>query len=159
MTDPRLDQIDRRILDLLQEDATLQMNEIAERVGLSPSPCWRRVRRMERDGLIRRRVALLDRAQANVALTVFMAIRAQHSRDWLVAFRNVIADIPEVVEAYRLTGEIDYMLRIVVPDVAKLDEVYNLLISKIDFAGISSSIAMEEMKYTTAVPTKYLVER
>ncbi|WP_108663018.1 Lrp/AsnC family transcriptional regulator [Acuticoccus kandeliae] len=159
MTETRLDEIDRRILDLLQEDASLQTNEIAEKVGLSPSPCWRRVRRLEQDGIIRRRVALLDRAQANVAMTVFMAIRAQHSREWLVAFRSVIADIPEVVEAYRLTGDTDYLLRIVVPDVAKLDEVYNLLITKIDFAGISSSIAMEEMKYTTAVPTKYLGTR
>jgi Lrp/AsnC family transcriptional regulator len=152
-----VDAIDRKILDLLQVDATLPIAAIAQHVGLSAAPCWRRIKRLEDDGVIVRRVALVDRRKVNVPMTVFVAVKApRHAAEWLNAFRGVIADFAEVVEAWRLTGEVDYLLRIVVPDIETYDAVYQRLISRLEFSDISSSIAMEEMKYTTAVPTNYL---
>lgn len=107
--------------------------------------------------MIRRRVALVDRRKVNVPTTVFVAVKApRHAADWSDAFRRVVAGFPEIVEAWRLTGEIDYLLRIVVPDIEAYDAVYQRLIAKLDFSNLSSSIAMEEMKYTTAVPTIYV---
>jgi Lrp/AsnC family transcriptional regulator len=133
---------------------------IAERVGLSTAPCWRRIRRLEDDGVIVRRVALLNRRKTNVPMTVFASVKApRHAVEWLQAFRRAIADIPEIVEAWRLTGEADYLLRIVVPDVETYDAVYQRLIGKLEFSDISSAIAMEEMKYTTAIPTNYIVDK
>jgi Lrp/AsnC family transcriptional regulator len=153
-----LDTIDRKILDILQEDATVPVATIAEKVGLSAAPCWRRIKRMEDDGVIRRRVALIDRRKANVPMTLFVSVRTtRHAVQWLEDFRRVISDISEIVEAWRLTGEVDYLLRIVVPDVDAYDEVYKRLINRLEFADISSAIAMEEMKYTTAIPTDYLL--
>jgi Lrp/AsnC family transcriptional regulator len=153
-----LDTIDRKILDILQADATVPVATIAEKVGLSAAPCWRRIKRMEDDGVIRRRVALIDRRKANVPMTLFVSVRTtRHAVQWLEDFRRVISDISEIVEAWRLTGEVDYLLRIVVPDVDAYDEVYKRLINRLEFADISSAIAMEEMKYTTAIPTDYLL--
>ena len=153
-----MDTIDRKILDILQADATVPVATIAEKVGLSAAPCWRRIKRMEDDGVIRCRVALIDRRKANVPMTLFVSVRnTRHAVKWLEDFRRVISDIPEIVEAWRLTGEIDYLLRIVVPDVDTYDAVYKRLINRLEFADISSAIAMEEMKYTTAIPTDYLV--
>lgn len=153
-----MDGIDRRILDLIQQDATLQVSAIADKVGLSAAPCWRRIRKMEEDGLITRRVALLDRRKANLAMTVFVAVKAtRHTAEWLEGFRKLIAAIPEIVEAWRLAGEADYLLRIVVPDIDAYDDVYKRMIARLDFSDISSSIAMEEMKFTTALPTDYLL--
>lgn len=152
MLDPR----DRKILDILQEDAAIPIADLAERTALSVSACWRRIRRLEEDGLIAKRVALLDRRKAKVPTTVFVSVRtSRHSMEWLEKFRQAIADIPEIVEAYRLTGEIDYLLRITVPDVETYDTVYKQLISRLDFTDISSFISMEELKFTTAIPTKY----
>lgn len=132
--------------------------EIAESVGLSTAPCWRRIKRLEDDGVIQRRVALVDRRKANVPMTLFVSVRTtRHAVEWLEDFRRVIADIPEIVEAWRLTGEVDYLLRIVVPDVDAYDAVYKRLINRLEFADISSAIAMEEMKFTTAIPTDYLL--
>jgi Lrp/AsnC family transcriptional regulator len=153
-----LDTIDRKILDILQADATVPVATIAEKVGLSAAPCWRRIKRMEDDGVIRSRVALIDRRKANVPMTLFVSVRTtRHAVQWLEDFRRVISDISEIVEAWRLTGEVDYLLRIVVPDVDAYDEVYKRLINRLEFADISSAIAMEEMKYTTAIPTDYLL--
>jgi Lrp/AsnC family transcriptional regulator len=153
-----LDAVDRKILDILQADATVAVATIAEMVGLSTAPCWRRIRRLEEDGVIVRRVALLNRRKTNVPMTVFVSVKApRHAVEWLQAFRRAIADIPEIVEAWRLTGEADYLLRIVVPDVETYDAVYQRLIGKLEFSDISSAIAMEEMKYTTAIPTNYIV--
>jgi Lrp/AsnC family transcriptional regulator len=126
-------------------------------VGLSIAPCWRRIKRLDEDGVILRRVALLNRRMVNLAMTVFVSVKApRHATSWLQAFRRVIADIPEIVEAWRLTGEADYLLRIVVPDVETYDAVYQRLIERLEFSDINSAIAMEEMKYTTAVPTGYI---
>lgn len=151
------DEIDRRILGLLQVDADIPVADIAGQVGLSISPCWRRIKRMEQAGLISRRVVLVDRAIANIPLTVFVGVRVpSHSTDWLEKFRRVIADIPEIVEAYRLTGEMDYLMRIVVPSIEIYDRVYKQLITQLEFRDVTSSISMEEMKFTTAVPLHYL---
>jgi Lrp/AsnC family transcriptional regulator len=152
------DEIDRKILDLLQLDADQPIADIAAAVGLSQTPCWRRIRRMEEDNLIKKKVVLIDRKQANVPMTVFMSVKApRHAADWLDAFRNLIRNTPEIQEAYRLTGDTDYLLRVVVPDIEHYDEVYKTMISKLEFSDISSSISMEEMKFTTAVPTRYLL--
>lgn len=132
---------------------------VADRVGLSPTPCWRRIKKLEDDGVILKRVALLDRRKANVPLTVFVSVKApRHAMEWLEAFRRVISDIPEIVEAWRLTGETDYLLRLVVPDIDTYDAVYKRLISRLEFSNLSSSLAMEEMKFTTAVPTGYMLK-
>ncbi len=152
-----LDATDRRILDILQQAADTPVAAIAERVGLSLSPCWRRIRRMEEAGLITRRVALVDRKLANVPMTIFVSVRApRHSAEWSEAFRKAIGTFPEIVEAYRLAGEIDYLLRLVVPSVEVYDQVYQRLIAELEFSDISASVAMEEMKFTTAVPLDYL---
>jgi Lrp/AsnC family transcriptional regulator len=151
-----LDPRDRQILAILQADALVPIAEVAERVGLSTTPCWRRIQRLEREGVIRRRVALLDPAALNVPVSVFVAIRtSQHSAKWLAQFRQAVESIPEIVEAYRMSGEIDYLLRVVVPDIAGYDAVYKQLIEKIELADVTSSFSMEEMKHTTALPLQY----
>lgn len=153
-----MDAIDCKILDILQADVSIPIATIAETIGMSTAPCWRRIRRLEDDGVITRRVALLSRRKVNVPMTVFVSVKApRHAVEWLQAFRRLIADVPEVVEAWRLTGEADYQLRIVVPDIETYDLVYQRMISRLEFSDISSAIAMEEMKYTTAVPTNYIV--
>jgi Lrp/AsnC family transcriptional regulator len=155
-----MDAIDRKILDILQTDASVPIAAIAEKVGMSTAPCWRRIRKLEEDGVIVRRVALLSRRKANVPMTVFVSVKApRHAVEWLQAFRKLIAGIPEIVEAWRLTGEADYQLRIVVPDIETYDLVYQRMISRLEFSDISSAIAMEEMKYTTAIPTNYIVAK
>lgn len=156
-TAPALDAIDCKILDLLQEDASLPVASIAERVGLSSGPCWRRIKRLEDSGVIVRRVALVDRRKVNVPTVVFLAVKApRHAAEWSDAFRHVVETFPEIVGAWRMTGEIDYLLRIVVPDVEAYDALYQRLIKKLEFSNLSASISMEEMKYTTAVPTLYI---
>ncbi|HEY7687649.1 MAG TPA: Lrp/AsnC family transcriptional regulator [Dongiaceae bacterium] len=151
-----MDEFDKKILTQLQEDAGLSNAEVAERVGLSATPCWRRIRNMEEAGIIRRRVAVLDRAKLNVGVTVFVSVRTnQHNQEWLDRFARVVGDIPEVVEFYRMAGDVDYLLRVVVPDIAAYDDVYKRLIAQIDLFDVSSTFAMEELKWTTAVPLAY----
>ncbi|MBS7538128.1 Lrp/AsnC family transcriptional regulator [Ancylobacter lacus] len=147
---------DRRILETLQADATVPVADLADMVGLSVSACWRRIKALEEAGLIAARVALVDRRKANVGMTVFVGVRtSRHSIEWLEAFRKVMAEIPEIVEAYRLTGDMDYLLRIVVPGVEVYDAVYKQMISRLDFTDVTSFISMEELKYTTAIPLRY----
>ncbi|HTZ79201.1 MAG TPA: Lrp/AsnC family transcriptional regulator [Stellaceae bacterium] len=151
-----IDEIDRKILRLIQEDATIGVAELAEEVGLSPSPCWRRVQRLEESGIIRRRVALLDPERMNLGVTVFVAIRTnQHNAEWAEKFCRAVAEIPEVVEFYRMSGQVDYQLKVVVPDIAAYDGVYKRLIKVADLYDVSSSFAMERIKYTTALPVTY----
>ena len=150
------DEIDRKILDLLQQ-RDRPVGEIAEKVGLSQTPCWRRIRRMEEAGVIRERVTLVDPKKAGVPMTVFISVTApRHEMAWLVKFRQMIESIPQIVEAYRLTGTVDYILKVLVPDVAAYDQVYKSMIERLEFSQINSSISMEELKFTTAVPTNYL---
>ena len=151
-----LDQIDRKILASLQEDATLPVATVAERAGISSTPCWRRIQKLEAAGVIRRRVALLDPDMLNVGVTVFVSIRTnQHNLEWAERFCRAVAEVPEVVEFYRMSGDVDYLLRIVVPDIAAYDGVYKRLIKMVELHDVSSSFAMERIKYTTALPTQY----
>mgnify|MGYP000046822030 FL=1 len=151
-----MDKFDKHILSLLQQDCTLSMSEIAEKVGLSSTPCWRRIQAMEKSGIIRGRVALTDNEKLNVSLTVFVTIRTnQHNPDWLASFAAVADEFPEVIEFYRMSGDVDYLLKVVVSDMKAYDKFYKKLITKASFADISSSFAMEEIKYTTALPVDY----
>ena len=153
-----MDSRDRRILQLLQQDATLTAAELAERVGLTTTPCWRRIQRLEKDGYIQSRVALLDRHRMNVGVSVFVAVRAaSHSADWLENFKRALGKVPEIVEAHRLSGDIDYLLRVVVPDIDGYDAVYKRLIQAVEFSDVSSSFSMEELKFTTALPVEHAV--
>lgn len=154
--DISLDAIDLRLLALLQEDSSLTVNELAEAARISPTPCWRRIQRLEREGVIRKRVALLDPAKLNAGVTVFVAIKtAQHNAAWLERFAAAVSAIPEVVEFYRMSGEIDYLLRVLVPSIAGYDAFYKKLIKTADLFDVSSSFAMEQIKFTTAVPLAY----
>ena len=152
-----IDEIDRAILRVLQQDATLSIATIGERVGLSTTPCWRRIQKLEQAGVIKRRVALLDPLRLNLGVTAFVAIRtSQHNNEWFERFRSAVSKIPEVVEFYRMSGDVDYLLRVVVPDIAAYDAVYQKLIESVDLFDVSSSFAMEQLKYTTALPLDYL---
>jgi len=148
-----LDRFDRRILSLLQEDASLSNAEISERVGLSANACWRRTKRLEEQQIIRRRVALLNQEKLELKVTVFVGIRTnQHNEQWLERFAQGIREIPEVIEFYRMSGDIDYMLKIVARDIEDYDRVYKKLIAVAPLHDVSSSFAMERIKSTTALP-------
>lgn len=154
-----MDDIDRKILELLQQDATLSTAEIAEKVGLSTTPCWRRIQILEQEGYITARVALVDRDKVNVPLDIFVSIRTnEHSWNWLDKFSKMACAFPEVVELYRMSGDIDYLMRVVVPDMAAYDAFYKRLIQELDLSDVSSSFAMERIKYTTALPLDYAVD-
>ncbi|WP_138465606.1 Lrp/AsnC family transcriptional regulator [Poseidonocella sp. HB161398] len=152
-----LDDRDRRLLALLQENAEMSVNDMAETVALSVSACWRRIKRLGDEGYIRRRVAVLDRRKMNVPTTIFVLIRtSDHSTEWTDRFRRAVADIPEITETYRLTGNIDYLLKIVLPDVEHWDTIYKRLVTRLNFFDVSSYISMEEMKATGVIPTSYI---
>ena len=131
----------------------MSIAEVARRVGLTTTPCWRRIQALERDGVIVGRVALLNPDKVDLGVTVFVGLRTnQHNAQWLEEFAKAIAAIPEVMEFYRMSGEIDYLLRVVVPDIAGYDRVYKKLIAVADLHDVSSSFAMERIKFTTALP-------
>jgi len=149
----KLDRLDRRILTLLQQDASLSNAEISERVGLSANACWRRTRRLEEAQIIRGRVALLNAEALGLKVTVFVGIRTnEHNEQWLKRFAEGVTAIPEVVEFYRMSGDIDYMLKIVARDIEDYDRVYKKLIAVAPLHDVSSSFAMERIKSTTALP-------
>jgi Lrp/AsnC family transcriptional regulator len=151
-----MDDVDFALLQILQEDATIKVAEIAQQVGLSPTPCWRRIQKLDEEGIIRKRVALLDPNKLNVGVTVFIAIRTnRHNAAWVKKFSAIINTIPEIVEFYRMSGDVDYLLRAVVPDIAGYDAVYKRLIEKIELDDVSSSFAMEQIKFTTALPLHF----
>jgi Lrp/AsnC family transcriptional regulator len=148
-----MDAIDRKILALLQEDSTLPIAEVAARVGLSQTPCWKRIQRLEADGVILRRVALLAPEKLGLGLCVFVSVVAgEHSDEWLAAFTRQIESMPEVVEFYRMAGDVDYMLRVVAPDMAAYDAFYKRLIAAAPLRNVVSRFAMERIKSTTALP-------
>lgn len=148
-----LDANDRKILGCLQEDATTTIAEIADRFGMSQNTCWRRIKRMEDSGLIRRRVALLDGEALGFEMTVFVSIKAaEHSDEWFRQLREAVIDIPEVVEFYRMAGEVDYLLKLKVENIGAYDRVYRRLIRSVRLSDVSSAFSMEEIKYTTALP-------
>lgn len=130
--------------------------EIGRKVGLSTTPCWRRIQKMEEDGVIKRRVAVLDPAKVNAGVTVFVSVRTnQHNDAWLKKFACVVEAHDEVVEFYRMSGDVDYVLRVVVPDIAHYDRFYQKLISEMSMSDVSSAFAMEQIKYTTALPLDF----
>jgi len=142
-----LDRLDRAILRLLADDASLSLAEVAEKVGLTPTPCWKRIRRMEQDGIILRRVAVLDPAKIGVPVTVFVAVEtADHSAQWLERFAAVVADMPQIVDAWRMSGDVDYLLHVVVADIAAYDDFYRRLIAAVPLRNVTSRFAMERLK-------------
>ncbi|MEA1672600.1 Lrp/AsnC family transcriptional regulator [Nitrospirillum sp. BR 11163] len=148
-----LDKTDLRLLQLLQEDASQSIAQLADAVALSTNACWRRVKQLEEAGIIRRRVALLDADLLGCGITVFVAIRTnQHDEDWLETFARGVADIPEIVEFYRMSGDVDYLLKVLVADIPHYDRVYKRLIKVTKLTDVSSSFAMERIKSTTAIP-------
>ncbi|KGJ87865.1 Lrp/AsnC family transcriptional regulator [Thalassotalea sp. ND16A] len=152
-----MDKFDKHILQLLQSDCTLSVSSIAERVGLSSTPCWRRIQRLEEKGIITDRVVLTDPTKLNVGLTVFVMIKTSfHEQEWLDQFSTFADDIDEIVEFYRLSGEHDYLLRVVIPDMQAYDRFYKKMIQKVKLSDVSSSFSMEKIKYTTALPVDYV---
>ena len=152
-----MDSFDKQILSILQKDCTQSTSAIAEQVGLSTTPCWRRIQAMEKSGLIKGRVVLAEADKLNVGLTILVMIKTnQHNPKWLAPFAEIAMDFPEIVEFYRMSGAVDYLLKVVVPDMKAYDNFYKKLITKTDFSDISSSFAMEEIKYTTALPVDYI---
>ncbi len=148
-----IDPVDRKILYYLQKDAAMTIKEIAKKVHLSPTPCWKRIQRMEENGIIRARVALLDPTLVGAGVTVFIAIRTnQHNIEWSEKFAREMKAIPEIMEIYRMSGKVDYLLRVVVPDIAAFDRIYKTIIGRIALSDVTSMFAMEQMKYTTALP-------
>lgn len=149
----RMDRIDRRILYELQRDATLPIAQVAERVGLSQTPCWKRIQKLEASGVITGRVALVDPARVGLGLIVFVEIEAsEHSATWRESFARAVAEMPEVLEVYRMAGDVDYLLKVVAPDMAAFDGFYNRLTEKLDLKNVTSQFAMERLKQTTALP-------
>ena len=148
-----LDKIDLKILELVQKDAKKSAAEIGEAVNLSQNACWRRINLLEQDGYIRSTVALLSAEKLGAGRTVFVSIKAaEHSEDWLKSFSTAVSRIKEVVEFYRMTGDVDYLLKLRVKDIVAYDLVYKRLIKQIRLTDVSSAFAMEELKYTTSVP-------
>ncbi len=148
-----MDAIDRKILAVVQEDASLSVAEIGQRVGLSSTPCWKRLQRLEADGVITKRVALIDPEKVGLGITVFVSIETgDHSQEWLGKFAQTVAAMPEVMEFYRMAGDVDYMLRVVVPDIQAYDGFYKKLIANVSLKNVTSRFAMERIKSTTALP-------
>lgn len=148
-----LDAIDRRILRELQKDATIAIADLAQLVGLSQTPCWKRIKRLTDAGIVTGRVALLDRDKLDLGLVVFVSVRTnRHDQDWLDAFASAASAMPEVVEFYRLSGDTDYLLKVVVRDIAAYDGLYKKLIAAVPLSDVSSAFAMEQIKSTTALP-------
>ena len=148
-----IDSIDQAILRELQQDCSRSVQEIGAAVGLSQSPCWKRIRRLEEAGVLKGRVALIDPASVGLSVTVFVTIRTnQHNEAWLDRFGTAVASIPEVIEIYRMSGDVDYLLKILAADIDDYARIYKKLIRSVEMFDVSSSFAMEQLKYTTAVP-------
>jgi Lrp/AsnC family transcriptional regulator len=153
----RLDAIDRKILAVLQDDASLSVAEIGDRVGLSSTPCWKRIQKLEADGIILRRVALVDQNRIGLGLSVFVSVESgDHSEAWLNRFAQAVSAMPEVMEFYRMAGDVDYMLRVVVADMQSYDAFYKRLISAAPLKNVTSRFAMEKIKSVTALPVPAL---
>ncbi|KJG11162.1 transcriptional regulator [Photobacterium kishitanii] len=149
-----LDSVDRTLLRLLQDDATMPLAELAEAVNLTTTPCWKRLKRLEEDGILRQRVALLDPVKLGIAFTAFVQIKtSNHSQDWFNNFVSTVTEFPEVMEFYRMAGEYDYMMKVQVADMQAFDNLYKKLVASVsDLTNVTSTFAMEPLKYTTALP-------
>jgi Lrp/AsnC family transcriptional regulator len=145
--DKDMDRVDREILRLLANDASLSLADIAGKVGLTPTPCWKRIRRMEESGIILRRVAVIDPAKVGLPVSVFVEVEtADHSGEWLQRFAEVVQSMPEIIDAWRMSGDVDYLLHVVVPDIAAYDEFYRKLIGQVKLRNVSSRFSMERLK-------------
>ncbi|QLC23906.1 Lrp/AsnC family transcriptional regulator [Parasphingopyxis algicola] len=152
-----MDSIDKKILRILQQDASLPVAELSERAGISPTPVWRRIRKLEDDGVIDRRVALLDQEAISLGLTGFVLIRtSDHSDNWLETFNAAVASIPEIVEVHRTSGDVDYVLKVVAPDMKGYDTIYRRMIRNVAMYDVSASFSMEKLKATTELPLDYI---
>ena len=148
-----MDAIDRKILAVVQQDAALSVADIGQKVGLSSTPCWKRLQRLEADGVIMRRVALIDPEKVGLGITVFVSVETgDHSQEWLAKFAEVVNAMPEVMEFYRMAGDVDYVLRVVVHDMQSYDTFYKKLIATVPLKNVTSRFAMERIKSTTALP-------
>ena len=148
-----MDAIDRKILAVMQEDASFSVAEIGNRVGLSSTPCWKRIQKLEAEGVIQKRVAVVDQAKIGLGITVYVSVETDdHSQDWIDRFAKVVGAMPEVMEFYRMAGDVDYMLRVVAPDIAGYDAFYKRLIATVPLKNVTSRFAMEKIKSTTALP-------
>ncbi|KLK94594.1 transcriptional regulator [Microvirga vignae] len=154
-----MDRIDRKILDLLQQDGTLSVADIGQRVGLSQTPCWKRIQRLEAQGVIQRRVALLDADKLGLGLTVFVSIEAgDHTQESIEQFVRAISTMSEVVEFHRMAGDVDYLLRVVVPDIKAYDLFYKRLIGIVSLKKVSSRFSVERVKFTTVLPIEMVAQ-
>jgi len=150
-----MDELDKRIIRHLQVDNRIPVNDLAEKVGCSRTVCWRRIKALEETGVIRGNVALLNREIVGSPVTVFVNVKtASHEPDWLESFARAVETFPEITEFYRMSGDVDYLLKVVVPDIASYDEFYRRLITAIPLSDVSSNFAMEEIKFTTAIPVQ-----
>ncbi|KMV30632.1 Lrp/AsnC family transcriptional regulator [Photobacterium swingsii] len=149
-----IDQIDRTLLRLLQQDGTLSLAELADKVNLTTTPCWKRLKRLEENGILRQRVALLDPIQLGLSFTAFVQIKtSNHSKEWYKSLVEAVSDFPEVMEFYRMAGEYDYMMKVQVADMAAFDQFYKKMVNSIEgLTNVTSTFAMEPLKYTTALP-------
>jgi Lrp/AsnC family transcriptional regulator len=151
-----VDKIDLKILGLLQRDSSLTAEEIGEKVGLSKAPCWRRIQRLTESGVIQRSVAILNPNLVNLKTTVFVTVKtSSHSAEWIERFAKAVQKIPEVTELHRMSGDVDYLLRIVVPDIAGYDAVYKKMINAVAMFDVSASFVLETIKSTTVLPLEY----
>lgn len=152
-----MDQRDKAILNALQKDATLTVSELADAIGLSKSACWRRIQNLEESGIIGARVTLLNQQALGLKLTVYAFVRThEHNKAWFDRFHAVTTDMPNVMEVHRMSGDVDYLIRAVAPDMTSYDEMYKEMISRVNLYDVSSSFSMETIKYTTALPLDYL---
>lgn len=151
---PSLDAVDRTLLRLLQKDATLSLAELSDAVNLTTTPCWKRLKRLEDDGILRQRVALLDAAKLGLSFTAFVQIKtSDHSKEWYHSFVSTVSEFPEVMEFYRMAGVYDYMMKVQVADMQTFDTFYKKLVNSIEgLTNVTSTFAMEPLKYTTALP-------
>ena len=150
----KLDKTDRTLLALLQNDGTISLNELAEKVNLTTTPCWKRLKRLEDEGIIEKRVALLNPEKLGLLFTAFVLVKtSDHSHEWYSRFADTVSDFPEVMEFYRMAGEYDYMMKVQVEDMKRFDEFYKRLVNSVDgISNVTSTFAMESLKYTTALP-------
>ena len=153
-----MDDIDKKILSLLQNNATLPLSELSKRAGVSKTPCWNRIRKMEEEGVIKSRVTVLDNKKINLNIVVFLSVSvSSHSREWMDDFQKILTQYEQIIEAYRLTGSsTDYLLKIVAPSIAEYDNFQQQLINEVKFTKMSSSIALKEIKKVHSLPLNYI---
>jgi len=152
-----MNEIDKKILSLLQINADIPIAELSKKVNLSSTPCWLRINKLYKQGYIKKKVVVIDRVKINLSTVAFVQIRtSQHNMAWSKKFVEGVKEMDEVVEFYRLSGTTDYLLKVLVPSIDKFDEFYKKLTDKIDLSDVTTSFSMEELKQTSSLPLKYI---